>query len=206
MFSSGLVKLASGDPAWRDLTALTYHYETQPLPTWIGWFVHRLPAGFQQFSCGFMFATELGIPFLLFGPRPFRIFSASVLIFFQVLILLTGNYCFFNLLAIALCLLAMEDSTRPESVSAVLRSVSGFRTVNSYGLFAVMTTSRPEIVVEGSKDGMRWEAYEFKWKPGDLKRPPQFVIPHQPRLDWQMWFAARSLLPRPASEIAFPDI
>jgi len=62
--------------------------------------------------------------------------------------------------------------------------------VNSYGLFAVMTTSRPEIIVEGSEDGNTWLAYEFKYKPGDLNRPPPFVAPYQPRLDWQMWFAA----------------
>src|SRR6185369_16625108 len=54
----------------------------------------------------------------------------------------------------------------------------------------VMTTTRPEIIVEGSDDRRTWQAYEFKWKPGDLKRRPGFVEPHQPRLDWQMWFAA----------------
>jgi hypothetical protein len=53
-----------------------------------------------------------------------------------------------------------------------------------------MTTSRPEIVLEGSSDGRTWRAYEFMDKPGDLKRRPRFVAPHQPRLDWQMWFAA----------------
>jgi hypothetical protein len=68
--------------------------------------------------------------------------------------------------------------------------VAPFRTINPYGLFAVMTTSRPEIVVEGSADGETWRAYEFRWKPGDVTRPPAFVAPHQPRLDWQMWFAA----------------
>ena len=64
------------------------------------------------------------------------------------------------------------------------------RSFNSYGLFAVMTTTRPEIVVQGSEDGVTWFDYEFKYKPGDVKRRPQFVAPHQPRLDWQMWFAA----------------
>jgi hypothetical protein len=68
--------------------------------------------------------------------------------------------------------------------------VSPFHVVNGYGLFAVMTTSRPEIVVEGSRDGETWLAYEFKYKPGDLHRRPPWVEPHQPRLDWQMWFAA----------------
>jgi hypothetical protein len=65
-----------------------------------------------------------------------------------------------------------------------------FRTINSYGLFAVMTRTRPEIIVEGSDDGQTWRAYEFKWKAGDLRRAPGYVAPHQPRLDWQMWFAA----------------
>ena len=52
------------------------------------------------------------------------------------------------------------------------------------------STTRSEIIVEGSKDGNIWVPYEFKYKPGDLKRPPMQVAPHQPRLDWQMWFAA----------------
>ena len=67
---------------------------------------------------------------------------------------------------------------------------SPFRVVNSYGLFAVMTTERLEIVIEGSNDGANWSAYEFRWKPGALDRRPEFVAPHMPRLDWQMWFAA----------------
>jgi hypothetical protein len=65
-----------------------------------------------------------------------------------------------------------------------------FRTFNGYGLFAVMTTERREIVVEGSDDGVNWLPYEFKYKPGDINRRPGFVAPFQPRLDWQMWFAA----------------
>src|SRR6185369_4177712 len=65
-----------------------------------------------------------------------------------------------------------------------------FHVVNGYGLFANMTTSRPEIVVEGSDDAVDWRAYEFRWKPGDPMRRPGFVQPHMPRLDWQMWFAA----------------
>jgi hypothetical protein len=62
--------------------------------------------------------------------------------------------------------------------------------VNRYGLFAVMTTSRPEIVIEGSDDGVDWKPYEFKFKAGDVHRPLRWVAPYQPRLDWQMWFAA----------------
>jgi hypothetical protein len=65
-----------------------------------------------------------------------------------------------------------------------------FHSANSYGLFAVMTTERPEIIVQGSNDGTDWRDYEFKYKPGDVQKRPRFVAPHQPRLDWQLWFAA----------------
>jgi len=65
-----------------------------------------------------------------------------------------------------------------------------FRIVNGYGLFRVMTKDRCEIVIEGSTDGINWAPYEFKWKPDDVKRAPGWCAPHQPRLDWQMWFAA----------------
>jgi lipase maturation factor 1 len=78
----------------------------------------------------------------------------------------------------------------PGPIAALYDYVEPFRIVNGYGLFRVMTKSRPEIILEGSADGIDWRAYEFKWKPGDLNRPPPWVAPHQPRLDWQMWFAA----------------
>ena len=78
----------------------------------------------------------------------------------------------------------------PPGGAEVVHAVAPFDIVNSYGLFAVMTTTRPEIVVEGSNDGADWQAYEFPYKPGDLRRPPPVVEPGQPRLDWQMWFAA----------------
>jgi lipase maturation factor 1 len=61
---------------------------------------------------------------------------------------------------------------------------------SSYGLFRTMTTTRPEIQVEGSTDGVTWREYAFRFKPGDPRRAPRFFAPHMPRLDWQMWFAA----------------
>jgi hypothetical protein len=72
----------------------------------------------------------------------------------------------------------------------VLTSVAPMNSINGYGLFRVMTTQRPEIIVEVSADGTLWKEQEFKWKPGDGARRPRFVEPHMPRLDWQMWFAA----------------
>jgi hypothetical protein len=80
----------------------------------------------------------------------------------------------------------------PAPVRKALDALRPLRIINAYGLFAVMTTTRAEIVVEGSDDGQTWVPYEFKWKPGDVNRRPAFVAPHQPRLDWQMWFAALS--------------
>jgi hypothetical protein len=78
----------------------------------------------------------------------------------------------------------------PRPAAALLSTIAPLGIVNTYGLFAVMTTARLEIVVEGSNDGQTWLDYRFKYKPGDLDRAPRWVQPHQPRLDWQMWFAA----------------
>ena len=108
MFESGLVKLLSGDAAWRNLTALNFHYETQPLPTWVGWYAHQLPAEFQKICVVVMFVIELAVPFLIFAPRRLRFIGGALLLLLQVVILITGNYCFFNLLTVALCLLLMD--------------------------------------------------------------------------------------------------
>ncbi len=242
MFESGVVKLSSGDPTWADLTALHYHFETQPLPTWIGWYAHQLPAAVLSLANAALFMIELLVPFLIFGGTRLRRAACVALVTLQVVILATGNYCFFNLLAIALCVPLLDDASWParlrngitpslptparksrswpagillpvsaalfvlslmptaallgvglpgtDSLSAAYRWVQPFRTINSYGLFAVMTTDRPEIIVQGTADGDTWKDYAFRYKPGDVKRAPGFVAPHQPRLDWQMWFAA----------------
>jgi hypothetical protein len=68
--------------------------------------------------------------------------------------------------------------------------VAPYHSINGYGLFRSMTTARPEIIIEASADGTTWSEIEFPWKPGDPSRRPRLVAPHQPRLDWQMWFAA----------------
>ena len=78
----------------------------------------------------------------------------------------------------------------PRPIAMLGECIEPFRIVNGYGLFRVMTKSRPEIILEGSADGVDWRPYEFRWKPGDVTQPPRWVAPHQPRLDWQMWFAA----------------
>jgi lipase maturation factor 1 len=238
MVMSGVVKLTSGDDSWWNLTALDYHYWTQPLPTVFGWWAHQGPEWFRQFSTFFVLVVESVAPFFIWAPRRMRHIACALLIFLQVLIALTGNYCFFNLLTIALCLLLVDDSlwrrrqnskagtdrgfardylkgpaiavaivtlplnatlifsafkphaVVPHPIATLYDYVEPFRIVNGYGLFRVMTKSRLEIILEGSADGTDWLPYEFKWKPGDLHQPPHWVAPHQPRLDWQMWFAA----------------
>ena len=86
--------------------------------------------------------------------------------------------------------MSVSAATRRRRPQAVGDWFEPLHLVSPYGLFAVMTTSRDEIIVEGSYDGVEWRAYEFRYKPGDVARPPPWNIPHQPRLDWQMWFAA----------------
>ena len=114
MFSSGWVKLASGDASWRHLTALRYHYETQPLPPWTAWFLHQMPPWFQTVSALFMFFVELVVPFLFFAPRRVRTFAFRITVLFQVLIAATGNYAFFNALAITLAVLLVDDQSLPQ--------------------------------------------------------------------------------------------
>ena len=70
----------------------------------------------------------------------------------------------------------------PEPLEALARYTSPFQVVNSYGLFAVMTKRRPEIILEGSEDGVNWREYEFKWKPGDVKRAPVWM--QKTGLEW----------------------
>lgn len=331
MFASGVVKLTSRCPTWWGLTALTYHYETQCIPTPLAWFAHQLPVWWQKLSVVGTFVIEIAVAPLFFSPlRRLRIGSFYLQILLQVLIILSGNYNFFNLLTIALSLSLLDDQhvhfwlrkpyktcysesrlwswllyavelllwallifgtivcfdlqidaqkrgvssrtaftfhqfnqflkavTIPcvwmgilslmwEMVTAMFRCacVSGFlrrlwgtlqwslfgaaavamftislvpftyieydsnanlwpgvrqahelvhryQLVNSYGLFRRMTGvgGRPEVVIEGSYDGSTWVEIEFMYKPGNMSAPPPVVTPHQPRLDWQMWFAA----------------
>ena len=239
-FESGLAKLASHDPTWRNLGACCYHQETQPLPTPLGWYAHHLPRPIQRFATALTLAVECSVPFLALGPRRLRQPAFAVLTGFQGLIAATGNYAFFNLLTAVLNLAIVEQSAplptraapgraadafaviedllaagllvlnlaelahrlRPDArrlpaIERLITMLAPFHAVGSYGLFSVMTTERPEIVIEGSDDGETWREYGFRFKPGDVMRPPSWIAPHQPRLDWQMWFAALQSMPPP---------
>ena len=241
MFMSGVVKLLSGDPNWWNLSALSYHFFSQPLPTPVAWYAAHLPPSVLRFGTGALFFVELALPFLIFCPRRLRFGAAFGILLLQGCILITGNYNWFNLQTMLLCLLLFDDAafkkvlprplvnvlsarkerrsrkgvsrlvvavavllvfcslvemdtrfggTPPAFARTVDQLIEPLRLVSSYGLFAVMTTERNEIVIEGSRDGVEWREYAFRYKPGDVTRRPPWNIPHQPRLDWQMWFAA----------------
>uniref|UniRef100_A0A8B9T7U3 Lipase maturation factor n=1 Tax=Anas platyrhynchos TaxID=8839 RepID=A0A8B9T7U3_ANAPL len=333
MFASGVVKLTSRCPTWWGLTALTYHYETQCIPTPAAWFAHQLPVWFQKLSVVATYVIEIAVPPLFFAPiRRLRLFAFYCQVLLQVLIILTGNYNFFNALTIVLAFSLLDEehvaswlgrskkkhpSSWPPSLLAFLstllelaayalllywsvqhfgleidwekkvleskvaftyheftqwlrtvtlplvgvgflslsweilcalyrcisvrgcfwklwallqwgvfataavgvfavslvpftyidyesngklwpgihhmfNAVERFQVVNSYGLFRRMTGvgGRPEVVLEGSYDKQTWTEIEFMYKPGNVSAAPPLVAPHQPRLDWQMWFAA----------------
>uniref|UniRef100_A0A8C2I0M8 Lipase maturation factor n=1 Tax=Cyprinus carpio TaxID=7962 RepID=A0A8C2I0M8_CYPCA len=320
MFASGVVKLTSRCPTWWGLTALTYHYETQCIPTPLAWFAHQLPVWFQKLSVVGTFVIEIAVPFMFFSPiRRHRLAAFYMQVLLQVLIILSGNYNFFNILTITLCLSLLDDQhvnfwlrrPTPKTESTSLQTlISGlavmletgtyallgywtvkyfdlqvdwenksvstktaftyfefngflktvtvpsiwigvlsltweiissmfkcacvrgvlwrlwstiqwavmtaatvsmfaislvsklpvcavfltdrYQLVNSYGLFRRMTGvgGRPEVVIEGSMDRNTWTEIEFMYKPGNMSAAPPVVAPHQPRLDWQMWFAA----------------
>lgn len=102
-FGSGIVKLLSNCPTWWSLTAMQYYYETQCLPSPFSWYFHNLPQEFQKLSVAFTYFALIFAPFLAFVPvRSLRIFLGLVQITLQTLIMLTGNYNFFNILCIGL--------------------------------------------------------------------------------------------------------
>lgn len=231
--ASGLVKLLSGDPRWADLSALSYHFETQPLPNPIAPYVHALPATALAAATLLTLGVEIVVP-LLAPLRRARPIVLACLVGLQALITLTGNYGFFNVLSAVLCIPLLDDAQMrvptvvvregsppstawgrarvailtalvalasvdlasslgvvlPAPIERVAASVAPLHLTSPYGLFAVMTTVRDEILIEGSDDGERWLAYDFRYKPD----APDGALPlaplHMPRLDWMLWFAA----------------
>lgn len=105
-----------------------------------------------------------------------------------------GLWGLFTAVVLLTSLQALPAITRrpvaPGWIESFLNKADPFRSLNHYGVFAVMTTSRPELIIEGSNDGITWTEYIFRHKPSTLTKNPGWVAPHQPRLDWQLWFAA----------------
>ncbi|XP_074455180.1 lipase maturation factor 1 isoform X5 [Larus michahellis] len=254
MLGAGLIKIR-GDRCWRDLTCMDYHYETQPVPNPIAYFMHRSPWWFHQFETLVNHFIELVVPFFLFLGRRMCIIHGLLQILFQVLLIISGNLSFLNWLTIVPSIACFDDSSLgflfssrrggvkelvaqmrlkeaageqlpPRygcyvrkvvnisfgvliaylSVPVVLNllnsrqvmntSFNPLRIVNTYGAFGSITKERTEVILQGTSSldpndpTAVWEEYDFKCKPGDLKRRPCFITPYHYRLDWLMWFAA----------------
>src|SRR5450631_219367 len=256
-FESGVAKWQSELGDWQDGSAMTYYYETAPLPTWLAYTAHHLPVWWHHLESRATLVLELGVPFLIFGPRRTRLFAGFTFALFQICNAATANYGFFCYLAAALNVFLLDYAdvdragaraarylpTRIRGVVARLLSFEAppsttltivrglgragavlfvlvsltdalyaftepgrllavaaplfelnrrFRLVNSYHLFASITRERiePELqtLAEGSDADDRWTPQDLWHKPGDPRRAPDFVAPHQPRVDFQLWF------------------
>jgi hypothetical protein len=245
-FMSGISKLTMQDPSWSGLTALNSYFEVQPLPTPLAWYAHQLPEWLLKTATAATLVIEILVPFMMFLPRRWRFVAAWITILWQVLIMLTSNHSWFNILTIVLCLFLFDDKAvqhiLPQRLQtwlgrqqpspavaggrasqfmvatlatfilltssihfwelATMQQSSGaagtlvdyaeaYRVVNKYHVFPTMRNERIELELSGSQDGREWKPYRFRHKPGDPNERPAIVLPHQPRLDWEMWFVTQ---------------
>ncbi|KAK2543681.1 Lmf1 [Columba livia] len=254
MLGAGLIKIR-GDRCWRELTCMDYHYETQPVPNPIAYFMHRSPWWFHRFETLVNHFIELLVPFFLLLGRRMSIVHGLLQILFQVLLIISGNLSFLNWLTMVPSIACFDDASlgflfssrrgavKERVVQMQLQEAAGeqlpprygcyvrkvvnislglliaylsipvvinllssrqvmntsfnpLRIVNTYGAFGSITKERTEVVLQGTSSldpndpAAVWEEYDFKCKPGDLKRRPCFITPYHYRLDWLMWFAA----------------
>lgn len=263
-FESGLAKWQSPLHDWQDGSAMTYYYETAPLPAALAWYAHHLPVSWHHLESWATLGFELGVPFLIFGPRPARRLACIAFTGFQIANAVTANYGFFCHLAAALHVFLLEDDDlrrlrhwwavrrgwslpgpRPASLPAAFLTpgrtrwqerlcrglsvlaltlygaislVEGYalfgrargaehgenplldrlapvraryqplRLVNNYHLFAAITRERIEPELQTRTGDTEWAAHHLHHKPGDPLRRPDWVAPHQPRVDFQLWF------------------
>jgi hypothetical protein len=263
-FESGIAKWQSPLRDWHDGSAMTYYYETAPLPTWVAFYAHHLPVWWHHFESRAALVLELVVPFGIFGPRRARLGAAAAFTLFQILNLATANYGFFCYLALALHLFLLDDLdlervrrwgegrlplrvrrwraalsrlnqrpptpahatatptaagrwlgwaaatvfvlvslaeatlhfSRPGVLVALARPLlslnDSFRLIGTYHLFGSITRERIEPEFQTARavtdDEAAWAPHHLRHKPGLVTRRPDFVAPHQPRVDFQLWF------------------
>lgn len=108
-FGSGLIKLRA-DECWRNLTCLTYHYETQPMPNPLSWFFHHLPPWMHKIEAIANYSFQLIVPFGLFLPQPVAAIAGGLIIVSQTWLILSGNFVWLNWLTIILALSTFANS------------------------------------------------------------------------------------------------
>jgi hypothetical protein len=228
-FEAGVSKLKSRDINWRNLTAVSYHYQSQPIPNTLAWYMHKLPTSIHKLSCVYLFFVELIAPFGMVFGEDIRFITFLLFASLQIFIYLTGNFSYLNHLTLFFSTLLISDkyfgyllhkpkpwggfilglvagifglflifiqaasifnylSKNKKLFTRLLNLLDPFHIVSYHGIFAVMTTKRLEIVIEGSLDGENWKEYLFYFKPTLLTKRPKRNSPYQPRLDWMMWF------------------
>jgi len=108
MFGAGMIKLRS-DPCWRDLTCLFYHYETQPLPNRLSWYLHHSPRWTHKAGVLFTHFAQLVVPWFYFAPAPLCYWAGGLTILFQITLILSGNLSWLNYITIVLCIPCFDD-------------------------------------------------------------------------------------------------
>ncbi len=158
-FESGVVKLASGDVAWRDMTAMDHYYENGPLPTWVGWYVQHLPHGFHAATTLLTLAVELVLVFFAFGPRCLRLGCFAAVSALQLSIIATANYAFLNYLVLALGVWLLDDrvflrepSPAPRQPPHAARS-QGIATL---ALGTVLYATSVDFLLTGAPQALAW--------------------------------------------------
>ena len=167
-FESGVVKLASGDPTWRNLTAMYEYYQNGPLPTWIGWYLQHLPYWFHQLTAGATLLMELVLVFMALLPRRWRIICFVIVTLWQVGVISTANYAFLNYLVLVLGFLLLDDRAlirfvpvrwrgdlTPNTGNTLLHEGPDADVVGVQGTDVSSRPDGPEVVARPQRIGLR---------------------------------------------------
>ncbi|MCU1312836.1 MAG: putative integral rane protein [Acidobacteriaceae bacterium] len=178
-FESGAVKLLSGDPSWRNLTAMDEYYQNGPLPTWVGWYMQHLPEWFHKATAGATLLMELVLVFMAFLPRPWRIACFVIVTVWQAGVIVTANYTFLNYLVLLLGILLLDDALLQRFLPAPLR-----RSFPQPDGTVSMTEPRPTALPSRSEQTSTTDASDQR------EQAPQTAPPARlPR--WQIAASAR---------------
>jgi hypothetical protein len=165
-FESGAVKLLSGDPTWRNLTAMYEYYQNGPLPTWIGWYAEQLPHWFQRGAAGATLVMELALVWMAFLPRRWRIACFFLVTAWQIGVIATANYAFLNYLVLVLAVLLLDDKFLQRFVPSGWRSRLVVPEIESRAEASDETEEKPEthtFVRASSALGLAARAIALTW-------------------------------------------
>lgn len=155
-FESGVVKIQSGDPTWRNLTAMYEYYQNGPLPTWVGWYLQHLPHWFHIGTAALTLLMEFGLVWLAFLPRQWRIACFVTVTVWQAGVIATANYAFLNYLVLALAFWLLDDAVLLQVVPRKWRT--GLRQASG-------ATLRHEAEGKGDLEGIEVTRSRLSWKP-----------------------------------------